>query len=233
MKGKCPNRGKKPGNKIICSMLVMLALLPSCNNKDNAIHAAFMNFTGRHVIYITKKNFLLEVYNRKAVAVASFPIAFGSNPDRMPKLFEGDNRTPEGIYYINEILSMDADKKTASYGKLKNLNKVYFSARKGHGRFGEPGVDLGDNVYGPRYFGLNYPNGEDRVRYRKAQNEGTVKPVNGKMPGIGYGIAIHGNNDEKSIGHLSSNGCIRMYNRDVVEFEQYIQLGTPVIISPD
>jgi len=214
-------------------MLVMLAFLPSCYSKDNAIRAAFVNFSGRYVIYINKTNFLLEVYNRKAAAVASFPIAFGSNPDRKPKLFEGDNRTPEGVYYINEILSMDVDKKTDSYSKLKNLNKVYFSARNGHCRFGEPGVDLGDNVYGPRYFGLNYPNREDRARYRNAQKEGTIKPVNGKMPGIGYGIAIHGNNDEKSIGHLSSNGCIRMFNRDVIECEQYIQLGTPVIISLD
>jgi len=233
MKGKRLNHGKVTVLEIVSLIFVLVALLPSCNSKDKTIHAAFMNYTGRHVIYVTKKNFLLEVYNRKAEAVARFPIAFGSNPDRESKLHEGDNRTSEGIYYINEILSMDADKKTGMYNKLKNLNRIYFSARKGHSRYGEPGVDLGDNAYGPRYFGLDYPNREDRARYRKAREDGTIKPVNGKIPGIGFGIAIHGNNDEKSIGHLTSNGCIRMYNRDVVEIEQYIQLGTPVIISPE
>jgi len=56
--------------------------------------------------------------------------------------------------------------------------------------------------------------------------------VNGKIPGIGYGIGIHGNNDEAGVGKRSSSGCIRMYNRDVVEIERFVQLGTPVIIVP-
>jgi murein L,D-transpeptidase YafK len=176
---------------------------------------------------------LLEVYDRKLRPVACYTVAFGSNPDRKAKLFEGDNRTPEGVYCVNEILSMDADKKTAAYTKIRSMNKSYFSAREGHIKFGRPGEDLGDNAYGPRFFGLNYPNKEDKTRYRIALKDGTIIPVKGKMPGIGYGIAIHGNNDEGGVGQLSSSGCVRMYNRDVIEIEQYIQPGTPVIISPD
>ena len=95
-------------------------------------------------------------------------------------------------------------------------------------------MDLGDNAYGPRFYGLDYPNEEDRKRYRKALRSNDLpEKKDGQAPGIGWGIGIHGNNDERSIGNLSSNGCIRMYNRDIVEIEQYIQMGTPVIISPE
>lgn len=174
------------------------------------------------------------MYGRDLKTVAGYRIAYGSNPDRNPKLHEGDNRTPEGLYRVNEILSMDADKKSPSYKTLKKMNKKFFRARDGHGKFGMPDTDLGDNAYGPRFFGLDYPNGGDRKRYRKAHSSGTLpaKP-DGTAPGIGWGIGIHGNNDENSVGNLSSNGCIRMYNNDIVEFEQYVQMGTPVILSPD
>lgn len=43
-----------------------------------------------------------------------------------------------------------------------------------------------------------------------------------------YGI--HGTNDPSSIGKLVSHGCIRMYNRDVLELERQVPIGTPVTI---
>lgn len=165
--------------------------------------------------------------------MASYRIAYGSNPDGKAKLHEGDNRTPEGLYHVNEILSIDVDKKSSSYKKLRDLNKIFFRARDGHCRYGEPDVDLGNNAYGPRYFGLDYPSKQDMARYGHAVRSGTIRPVKGSVPKIGHGIAIHGNNDENSIGHLTSSGCIRMYNRDILEFEQYLQMGTPVTISSD
>jgi murein L,D-transpeptidase YafK len=211
-----------------------MALQPACISKETRIKRAFNGFTGNYIVYVSKKNFLMEVYNRRLEPVAGYRIALGSNPDCKAKLHEGDNRTPEGFYRINEILSIDADKKSPSYKTLRKMNKKFFRAREGHCRFGMPGVDLGDNAYGPRFYGLDYPNGEDRKRYRKALRSGDIpEDRDGHAPDIGWGIGIHGNNDENSVGNLSSNGCIRMYNRDVVEFEQYIQLGTPVIISSE
>lgn len=49
------------------------------------------------------------------------------------------------------------------------------------------------------------------------------------IPGGNYGI--HGTNNPSSIGKFISNGCIRMYNRDVEELFPQISLGTPVIIT--
>ncbi|HEY3426305.1 MAG TPA: L,D-transpeptidase family protein [Negativicutes bacterium] len=43
-----------------------------------------------------------------------------------------------------------------------------------------------------------------------------------------YGI--HGNNAPWSIGHLVSNGCVRMYNNHVEELFTLVRIGTPVVI---
>ncbi|WP_093691536.1 L,D-transpeptidase [Sporolituus thermophilus] len=45
----------------------------------------------------------------------------------------------------------------------------------------------------------------------------------------GYGI--HGTNNPSSIGGYVSKGCIRMYNRDVLELARTVPLGTAVTIT--
>lgn len=57
--------------------------------------------------------------------------------------------------------------------------------------------------FGARWLGLNAPNGD-------------------------YGI--HGTNNPSSIGKSVSNGCIRMYNNDVIELTNLVPIGTIVKI---
>ncbi len=45
------------------------------------------------------------------------------------------------------------------------------------------------------------------------------------------GIGIHGTHDPKSIGTMSSTGCIRMRNEDIIELKNIVKIGTPVIIK--
>lgn len=45
-----------------------------------------------------------------------------------------------------------------------------------------------------------------------------------------YGI--HGTNNPASIGGAVSKGCVRMYNRDVLDLAGKITIGTPVYITP-
>jgi uncharacterized protein YgiM (DUF1202 family) len=52
----------------------------------------------------------------------------------------------------------------------------------------------------------------------------SVKGDNGRT----YGI--HGTNQPKSIGTYASNGCIRMYNKDVIELYNLVPVGTTVHI---
>lgn len=44
----------------------------------------------------------------------------------------------------------------------------------------------------------------------------------------GYGI--HGTNNPSSIGKAVSNGCVRMYNKDVIELYNLVSVGTTVKI---
>lgn len=46
-----------------------------------------------------------------------------------------------------------------------------------------------------------------------------------------YGI--HGTNDPSSIGKNISHGCIRLYNKDVIELYNLVSIGTPVKIIED
>ncbi len=57
--------------------------------------------------------------------------------------------------------------------------------------------------FGVRWLGLNAPNGD-------------------------YGI--HGTNNPSSIGKNVSNGCIRMFNHDVLELSNLVPIGTTVKI---
>jgi lipoprotein-anchoring transpeptidase ErfK/SrfK len=43
--------------------------------------------------------------------------------------------------------------------------------------------------------------------------------------------AIHGTNRPASIGGFVSYGCIRMYNRDIVELYRLVAVGTPVVVE--
>jgi lipoprotein-anchoring transpeptidase ErfK/SrfK len=43
--------------------------------------------------------------------------------------------------------------------------------------------------------------------------------------------AIHGTNRPDSIGTYASYGCIRMYNRDIVDLFERVQVGTPVVVT--
>ena len=44
--------------------------------------------------------------------------------------------------------------------------------------------------------------------------------------------AIHGTNRPMTIGTAASYGCIRMYNRDIVDLFDRVSVGTPVVMMP-
>ncbi|MGE5559317.1 MAG: L,D-transpeptidase family protein [Bacillota bacterium] len=51
---------------------------------------------------------------------------------------------------------------------------------------------------------------------------------------VPWGIfGIHGTNKPSSIGSMASHGCIRMFNRSVIELYRLVQVGTPVYIMGD
>lgn len=44
--------------------------------------------------------------------------------------------------------------------------------------------------------------------------------------------AIHGTNRPGSIGSFASFGCIRMFNRDIIDLYERVPVGTPVVLLP-
>ena len=87
------------------------------------------------------------------------------------------------------------------------------------------------------------PVGQYRIIYKAVNpywlNKGEVVPPGPQNPlgvrwmGITRGIGIHGNNKPESIGTYASAGCIRMFNRDVVEVYNQVTVNTPVNIRYD
>jgi lipoprotein-anchoring transpeptidase ErfK/SrfK len=47
-------------------------------------------------------------------------------------------------------------------------------------------------------------------------------------PGGSYGI--HGTNNPSSIGKNISNGCVRLYNKDIIELSNLVPIHTEVVI---
>lgn len=45
-------------------------------------------------------------------------------------------------------------------------------------------------------------------------------------------FGIHGTNNPSSIGSMASNGCIRMYNHDIIEIFNAVSYDTQVIVYP-
>lgn len=50
-----------------------------------------------------------------------------------------------------------------------------------------------------------------------------------KTPGHS-GIGIHGTHDPNSIGTRATEGCIRLNNKDLLDFVKYVVVGMPVVI---
>lgn len=83
----------------------------------------------------------------------------------------------------------------------KTKNRPYYKKKI---KGGDPRNPLGD-----RWLGIN------------------VK-INGRTS---YAYAIHGNNNPASIGKYVSDGCVRMYNKDVRWLFDKVKMSTPVLIQ--
>lgn len=44
-------------------------------------------------------------------------------------------------------------------------------------------------------------------------------------------IGFHGTPDRESVGQAMSHGCVRMYNEDIRELFELVDIGTPVIVT--
>ncbi|MCB1168142.1 MAG: hypothetical protein KDK33_18435, partial [Leptospiraceae bacterium] len=119
-------------------------------------------------IVIWKSEHRLSVFDQRGVELITFDAGIGGDAGGglKPKEFEYDGRTPEGIYRIFRFYSLDAPQKSESYQELVRLNGYYLTAKLGYSLYGKPGKDAGKNVFGPRFYGIDYPAASDIWRYK-------------------------------------------------------------------
>ncbi len=187
-------------------------------------------------IVIWKSRHKLSVFDQRGIEILTFDAGIGGDAKggQKAKQYEYDGRTPEGIYRIFRFYSLEAPKQSESYKELERLNGYYLTARLGYSLFGKPGKDAGKNVFGPRFYGIDYPAASDIWRYKVALREGKIPfDKKRKLPvRIGSGIAIHGTNDPASVGQTFGSGCIRLRNEEIVKLDPFMNQGMPVIIFP-
>jgi hypothetical protein len=73
------------------------------------------------------------------------------------------------------------------------------------------------------------PEGQVRIA------DGQKNPLGPRWIGFhhsGSGVyGIHGTNDPSSVGRFVSHGCVRMYNKDIEEIFDLVDIGSPVIVT--
>ncbi len=167
-------------------------VVPTATPSPSATPALSWARESAYALVVRKEERTLTVYHRTQ-QVKVYPIVLGI-ASYGPKVYQGDLRTPEGVYRI--------------------------SSKRPHARWS-------------RFMLLSYPNDEDRSRYAMALSEGRVPIIDGRAPGIGSAVGIHGTDREDSNvrGDDWTFGCISLLNQHVAELYDTIPIGTPVLIE--
>lgn len=152
-------------------------------------------------IHIWKSRRQLELHQGDAV-IATFPVALGLDP-RSGKRFRGDNRTPEGRYFITE-------KKPASRFR-RFLGLSY------------PNIEDADRGYADRLI--------DAAQWASifvAISRGVPPPWHTSLGGW---VGIHGFGG-RPFAHVDwTEGCIAVSDDDIDYIYDSVSVGTPVLIN--
>lgn len=199
---------------------------PSSNNKDEAwvlenYHTP-SDFIESHkhlaipaqydTLLIAQKSLYKMYIYVKGKALKQFDIALSQNPIGH-KQVEGDNRMPEGAYYITE------KNKGPFYGTYKD----YFGPA--WMRISYPNSYDAKNGYAKAIITK-----EKRDAILQANKKGIQPPKN---TGLGGGIGIHGwAGDWPANNRYLTWGCISFKNKDLNDFYDLVPLHTKLFILP-
>jgi lipoprotein-anchoring transpeptidase ErfK/SrfK len=113
--------------------------------------------------------------------------------------------------------------------------------------YGLGAYPVGVGRAGKQWSGTSYINGKyirpdwEPPSVVRADHPGLPKVVKGGSPRNPMGVAamslaggeyaIHGTNQPGSIGHFVSYGCIRMFNEDIKDLYERVNVGTEVVVQ--
>lgn len=158
------------------------------------------------VLVIKKSAKTLTLYEQ-GKAVKDYRAVFGVNPDGN-KVRQGDNRTPEGIFYITD---------------KELLNNHPYLGRKW---LGLSYPDVNHARRGLEHSMISYEQYDAIVRANVSRD---IPPQN---TALGGWIGIHGGREDLTAEGVNwTEGCIAMLDKDLEELYTVIKPGTKVIIT--
>ncbi len=169
----------------------------------------------KQLVWVDKSDFKMQIWE-KGKQIKNYEIALGQTPVGRKEI-QGDNKVPEGQYRI--------------------IQKVRGPIKTGQWL---------DAYFGTAWIRLNYPNQFDAAwgleenlinkrQYKKickAIEQGKEPPKNTKLGG---GIGIHGwleSDWDENGSRAITWGCISMHNDDLVDFFNWVDMQTVVVIVP-
>ena len=158
------------------------------------------------VLLIKKSAHTLCVY-REGKAVKEYLAVFGVNPDG-DKVRQGDNRTPEGVFYITDKERL---------GENPILGRKWF------------GLSYPDIGHAERALNQALISYDQYSAIVSANNTQALPP---QSTTLGGWIGIHGGREDLTREGVNwTEGCIAMLDKDLEELFQIVKPGTKVIIT--
>lgn len=131
-----------------------------------------------------------------------------------------------GLEVLNNLIIVNSRNNTLRYYTSGKLSRSYSCATGASSSPTPQGkFSICNKIKNRPYYKLNIPGGAPNNPLGKRWLGLQVNGTNGNV------YAIHGNNDESSIGKSVSKGCIRMHNAEIEEFYDIVPIGTTVIIK--
>ena len=153
-------------------------------------------------VNISEQRLYLLKFNEVLV---SYPISSSSYGEGQQ---ENSYKTPLGNHIIKEMIGSSATKDTIFISRI--------NTKRAASLIKEP-IDT-DNDYVT-----------SRIMWLEGEEEGFNK--GGSVDSYQRYIYIHGTQEEGLIGSKASHGCIRMFNNDVIDLFQRVNIGTKVLIK--
>ena len=205
-----------PGNNRIALRLLVAFLLLSCispapeapTGKRNSLASLLSSIAGELKLVIWKSRYTLILY-KGVTPVKTYRAVFGKGYPNGDKQIQGDQRTPEGEFYI---CAMNDSKRFYKFMGLSYPGLKHAAA------------GLRSGMISP----------DEYAMIKKALEERRPPPWGTRLGGA---VGIHGRtletgNARSSVDRNWTDGCIALDNADIDEIYTTVSIGTPVTILP-
>lgn len=186
--------------------IVMFAVFLLCGYSIQSAAAVFASPEQEPLLLVISKSTHTVTLFKEGQPVKKFPCAFGVNPDG-DKLQQGDNRTPEGTFFITDKEKL---------GNHPYLGRTWF------------GLSYPAISHAERAVRQNLISSEQYQAILNANRSGEIPPQNTRLGGW---IGIHGGREDLTKEKINwTEGCIAMLEADLEELYTVVRPGTKVII---